>query len=112
VGRREDVVIAVTGASAAIAGLVLVFLGVLVTSYQQLLGSSVSVKTLARFKRASWLALGVFVVSLIALTLSTSWLAVGGGKCFYVATLVFFFLELGVLALVALYSTIFVLLKG
>jgi hypothetical protein len=102
--KREDVVLAATGASAAIAGLVLVFLGVLVTSYQQLLGTA-SQKSLDRFKRASWLTLGVFIISLIALTLSTSWLVADGGKSFYVAALVFFFLQLGALAVVAAYST-------
>lgn len=111
--KREDVVIAATGASAAIAGLVLVFLGVLVTSYQQLLGvEGVSNRTLGRFKTAARLTFGVFAISLIALTLSTSWLVASGGKCFYVATLVFFFLQLGALAAVAAYSTFRVLLRG
>ena len=35
----KDTVVAIVGASAALAGLVLVFLGILVTSFQSLLGN-------------------------------------------------------------------------
>ena len=107
---RRDVVIAQVGAAAAFAGLVLVFLGVLVTSYQTLLGQ-VGKDTLSRFRTASWLALGVFVLGLASVTVSTLWLVVGGGECFYQATLSLFFAELVGLLGVAVYSTWRVLLR-
>lgn len=107
---RKDVVVAEAGAAAALVGFVLVFLGVLVTSYQTLLGQA-SRDTLAPFRRAAWTALAVFALGLASLTTSLVWLIVGGGKCFYVVTLVLFFAELGGLIVVAVYATWRVLLR-
>ncbi len=107
---HSDVVIAEVGAAAALAGLVLVFLGVLVTSFQTLLGR-VSDDVLSRFRRASWFAVAAFFLATASLLVSTSWLAAGGGHSFYVATLVLFFLAVGSLIVVTLYSTTRVLLR-
>jgi uncharacterized membrane protein len=65
---HKDVVIGEVGAAAAFAGFILVFLGLLVTSYQTLLGHAAKT-TLARFKTASWTALGVFGLSVASVTL-------------------------------------------
>jgi hypothetical protein len=108
---RKDVVVGVLGATAALAGLVLVFLGVLVTAYQTLLGSSVRTATLERFRRAAFVALVVFLTGLASVTVSTSWLVLGAGRSFYGAVLVLFFLELAALAVVAVYATVWVLLR-
>jgi hypothetical protein len=109
---ERDAVVAVVGASAALCGLVLVFLGVLVTSYQGLLGRDLSDRILNRFKRAAWLALAVFVLALVVLALGVAWLDAGGGHTFYVVVLTAFFVELGALLAVAIYSTWRVLLRG
>lgn len=108
---ERDAIVAVVGASAALSGLVLVFLGALVTSYQGLLGNT-SDRILNRFKTAAKLALGVFVLALGALTLGVVWLDGGGGHTFYVVVLTAFFIELAALLVVAVYSTWRVLLRG
>jgi len=100
---HKDVVIAEVGAVAALGGLVLVFLGVLVTTYQTLLGAARREK-LDQLRRAGWFALQVFLLGLISATVSTAWLVVGGGDFFYATTLFLFFLELAGLVLVAAYS--------
>ena len=107
---RADVVTAELGASAAFAGLVLVFLGVLVTSYQTSLGQT-SIATLERFRRAAWLALGVFLVALASVAAGAAWLATDGGTALYDATLALFFAEIAALVAVAVYSTTRVLLR-
>jgi hypothetical protein len=109
---RTDVIIAATGASAALAGLVLVFLGVLVTTYQQLLGPDQSDAALKKFKNAAFGSLALFGISLISVVVDVTWLTVGGGRWFYISALVVFFTQLVTLAAVAGYATVGVLLKG
>jgi hypothetical protein len=88
----------------------LVFLGVVVTAYQTGLGQT-SVTVLARFKRAAWLALGVFLLGLAAVAVSAVWLVVDGGGGLYNVTLGLFFAELAGLVSVAVYVTARVLLR-
>jgi hypothetical protein len=109
--NQRATVLAIVSASAAFSGLVLVFLGVLVTSYQGLLGR-VGEQTLHRFKNATWIALAVFLAGVVSVALGIAWLAAGGGHALYVFILVSFFMELGALAFVAWYSTARVLLRG
>jgi hypothetical protein len=110
--NRTDVIVACTGASAAIAGLVLVFLGVLVTTYQQLLGANTPDDDLQKFKNGSIAALFLFGLSLASLVMTLAWLIVDGGSTFYTAALVVFFVQLAVLCFVAGYSTFAVMLRG
>jgi hypothetical protein len=105
-------VIAATGATAALAGLVLVFLGVLVTTYQQLLGRENIDATLKRLKKAATGTLAVFGISLASLVLDVSWLVASGGDCFYRASVVLFFVQLGAVAVAATWTTLGVLLRG
>jgi hypothetical protein len=109
---NTDVVVALTGASAALAGLVLVFLGVLVATYQQLLGPNTSDQALAKFKYAAFLSLALFGPSLAGVVVDVSWLIARGGHCFYLVATVIFFAQLVALAATAGYATIGVLLKG
>ena len=101
---RKDVVSAEIGAAAAFVGLVLVFLGVFITTYQTLLGT-ISQDRLAKFKTAGAIALFVAVLGLVSIVVSTAWLVADVGKGFYVVTLVVFFTELVALVGVALYSS-------
>jgi O-antigen ligase len=112
VPSHTDVVVTTTGASAALAGLILVFLGVLIAAYQPLVGAQTPDKILRRFKSATVWALVVFGLSLVSVVLDATWLITRGGHCFYVATVVLFFVQLAALAATACYSTIGVLLKG
>jgi hypothetical protein len=107
---RRDVVIAEIGASSAFAGFVLVFLGTVITTYRTLLGRT-AVENVERIRTAGRIAVTVFLLGLASVVVSTSWLIAGGGKAFYVATLVVFFSELAALVAVAVYSTWRVLLR-
>jgi hypothetical protein len=108
--RRVQVVLAILGAAAALIGFVLIFLGLLVTSYQQL-KPTLSVAALEKFKTASWVSIAVAVVGLAGVAISTSWLIVGGGggTLYDAALAVFFALLAGVL--VALVVTWRVMLR-
>jgi uncharacterized membrane protein len=107
---RKDVVIAEIGAAAALAGFVLVFLGILITTYQSLLGR-IAAEKLVAFRTAARLAVGVFLLGLTSVAVSTAWLVAGGGKAFYVATIVVFAAELLALVEIAVYATWRVLLR-
>lgn len=100
----KDVVIAEIGAASAFVGFVLVFLGILLTTYQTLLGT-LSRDKLAKFKTAGWISATVTGLGLASVVTSTLWLVHGGGHVFYVATLVVFFVELAALVGTAFYST-------
>lgn len=104
-------VVAITGASAALAGLVLVFVGVLIAAYQPLVGK-VSDPILQSFRRAALWALAVFGLSLASVTLDASWLIAAGGGGFYRVVLVAFFVLLAALAAIACYASLAVLLRG
>ena len=106
---RKDVVITAIGAGAALAGFVLVFVGILISSYQTLLGRA-SEDTLTRFKRTAWLAFALFALGLVSVALGTAWL-LDSSTWLYYAILLAFFAELGGLLVVALYATWRVLLR-
>lgn len=99
------------GASAALAGLVLVFLGVLIAAYQPLVGNT-SQRVLSRFRMASIWTLAVFGVSLVSVVLDAIWLIGSGGDRFYVSCVVLFFIQLVALGGIAAYATLGVLLRG
>ncbi len=78
----KDVVIAMLGASASIGGLVLVFLGLVIASYQSVAADAPrTVKN--RAKRPGWPVLGVFALSMVSVTVSLAWLAAPGGDLLY-----------------------------
>jgi hypothetical protein len=106
----QEVVAAVTGASAALVGFLLVFLGALVAAYQAGLGQ-LRQESLKRFKTAGWVTAAVFLVGLATIALGVAWLAAGGGQNFYATVLTFFGAELAGLTFVALYTTWRVLLR-
>jgi uncharacterized membrane protein len=78
----SDVVLAMFGASAGLGGLVLVFLGLVIASYQSVPADTPkAVKDRAR--RAGPPIVGVFALSLTSVALSLAWLAVPGGDLLY-----------------------------
>jgi hypothetical protein len=97
-------VIALLAAAAALTGLVLVFVGVLVTTYQTLLGQ-ISREKLAPFRAASWSGFAVFLLGLLSVVVSASWLAASGGGTFYAVALAVFFLDVLALAASATIAT-------
>lgn len=84
-----DVMTAVFGASAGVGGLVLVFLGVLITSIGTYPGGT-SDQALAPLRRGAWYAVGAFGGSLATTAASLAWLAVHDAHWLYVAALAMF----------------------
>jgi hypothetical protein len=93
----QDVVTAVTGASAALVGFLLVFLGALVAAYQSGLGQ-LRRDALRRFKLAGWAT-------------AIAWLAGPPKEALYDIVLGLFAAELAGLTAVALYTTWRLLLR-
>jgi hypothetical protein len=75
---RTDAVTAIAGAAAALGGLLLVFVGVAVTSYAGY-GAETSEAVIKPYRTAGRVLLGVFAASLLSVGLSVAWFATGGG---------------------------------
>ena len=89
----KDVVIAILGASAALAGFVLVFLGIVIADYQSYSGS-VPAPVVRPFRTAGTALLGSFALSLITVALSLIWLINGGPGGLYGWPIALFAVEL------------------
>jgi hypothetical protein len=100
----EDVVISVFGASAGVAGLVLVFVGLLITTIGTYPGGT-SKAALRPYRVGAWAATGVFGASLASVALSLAWLALSDSHWLYVITLVVFAALLLVLFVLAVAVT-------
>jgi hypothetical protein len=85
----RDVMVAVFGASAGVGGLVLVFLGVVLTTIGTYPGGT-SDEALTPFRNGAWYAVGVFGGSLATTATSLAWLAIHGAHWLYVMTLTMF----------------------
>jgi hypothetical protein len=102
----KDVVIAIAGAAAAVGGLILVFLAVVVQGYQAFAGDvDATVKT--PFERAIKGLLFTFALSLASAALAVAWLATGGGGGLLYGFVIWVFFGLLLSALVAAAGTIF-----
>ena len=104
----KDVVIAILGASAALGGFVLVFLGIVITSYQSYSGATGD-DVIRPFRTSGSMLLGAFAVSLVTVALSLIWLINGGSTGVYDATIVLFAVQLVVVFGSALWTTRMVL---
>src|SRR5256885_16758756 len=83
-----DVVPAIFGAAAGLAGLLLVFLGVSLSAFQSFAGDVPSAAT-RRFRRAAALILGSFLLGLVDVAVSFSWLLTPGRGLHDVAVVLF-----------------------
>ena len=97
---HQDVIITVLGAAAGLAGLVLVFLGIVVTTYQSFPGDTPS-KVLSGFRSTATLTLGPFVLGIACVALSTAWLLTRHNEDLYLAALAAFVAQLALLLLAA-----------
>ena len=86
---QKDVVTAVLGASAGVGGLVLVFLGILITTAGSFAGDTPDA-VLRPYRLGAWAAVGVFGLSILTVAVSLVWLAVDQPHWLYVLTLVGF----------------------
>jgi hypothetical protein len=101
---HEDVIVTVLGAAATLAGLVLVFLGIVVTTYQGFPGDTPG-KVLGRFRVSGILTLGTFVTGIACVALATVWLLTSGNEQVYLAVLATFAAELLLLLAVSGFVT-------
>ena len=105
---EKDVVLAMLGASAALAGFVLVFLGIIIASYQSYSGG-VPHQVVAPFRRLGGILLGTFGLCLFAVVACLAWLAGGGPNEAYGVTVGLFVVELGAVFGAAVWATRMVL---
>ncbi len=98
---HEDVIITVLGAAGALAGLILVFLGIVVTTYQSYSGA-VPADIRNGFRQDAVLTLIPFTLGIACVCLSAVWLLLSkNNEPLFVASLVVFFVQLATLLLAA-----------
>ena len=89
----KDVVLAVLGSSAGLGGFVLVFLGVIIASYQSYSGS-VPDEVVRPFRISGTTLIATFALSLVTVAVSLLWLINGGPSGLYVWSIALFALQL------------------
>lgn len=95
----KDVVGAILGASAALAGFTLVFLGLIIASYQSY-GGDVPAAVVRPFRAAGGVLLAVFGLALVVVVSALAWMVAAGPAATY-GLIVALFLTLLVLAFAA-----------
>jgi hypothetical protein len=101
---RNDVVTGLLGADAALGGLLLVFLGVVLAGYGAF-GGDTPPSVLSRYKTSAGAILGVFALSLVGAALAIVWLMTGGDSdALYVLAVIACFVELVAVLAAALYT--------
>lgn len=100
--------VAILGSSAALAGFVLVFLGVVIASYQGYAGG-VPDEVVRPFRVSGAVLLGTFAVSLVTVAVSLAWLMNAGSAGLYDASVVLFGLQLAAVFAAATWTTRMVL---
>ena len=78
----KDVVLAILGAAAALAGFVLVFLGIVIASYQSYPGG-VPEQVVRPYRISGAALLGAFGLGLVTVAVSLLWLTGGGTAALY-----------------------------
>ena len=89
----KDVVVAILGASAALAGFELVFLGIIIAAYQSYSGG-VPERVVQPYRTTGSALLGTFGLSLVTVAISLLWLLNGGSPGLYGWTIGLFALQL------------------
>ena len=89
----RDVILAILGAAAALAGLVLVFLGIIIAAYQSYPGGAPAA-VVTPYRVAGGALFGAFGLSLVTLTTCVIWLALGGPAALYGWTIGLFAVQL------------------
>jgi hypothetical protein len=107
---EADVVLATLGATTALAGFTLVFLGVVITRYEGTIPEA-SARVRRRFVGPAEGLLGAFMVGLATVGTCFAWLVGRGGHAFYLVVVALFAVQLVSTALASGYITRGVLLK-
>ncbi len=100
--------IAILGASAALGGFVLVFLGIVIASYQSYSGA-IADDVVRPYRLSGTALLGAFAVCLVTVAFSLLWLINGGSVGLYDLTIALFAVQLVGVFLAALWSVRMVL---
>ena len=100
----RDVVLALLGSSAALAGFVLVFLGVIIATYQSYAGN-VPAQVVRPFRTTGGVLFGAFGFSLVTVAVCLVWLTLGGPSELYGWTIGLFALQLAAVFLAAGWTT-------
>src|SRR4051812_47995096 len=98
-GSERDVVTAVFGASSGLAGLLLVFLGIVVSTFQSY-SAAVPAAATAPYRRAGRVIVLGFLLGLAATAVSLGWL-LSPDHSLYLAAVALFCVQLGALAVAA-----------
>jgi hypothetical protein len=101
--EQKDVVVALLGAAASLGGLVLVFLGVTVTTVQSY-DAQTPRAVLTRFRILVWFVVGVFLLSMVTVVLATLWLLLKTDSVYW-WTVWSFFVQVFALAALAAIAT-------
>ena len=104
----KDVVLALLAVSAGLAGFVLVFLGVIIATYQSYAGN-VPAQVVRPFRTTGGVLFGTFGYSLITVGVCLVWLALGGPSGLYGWAIGLFALQLVTVFLAAGWTTRMVL---
>jgi hypothetical protein len=99
---RQVVVPTLVGASAGLAGLTLVFLGLIMSTYRAF-GPETPARVLERYRRPALAVLGTFAGCLATVILGASWMLTQDNDVLYVLCIVLFFAELVLLCASAAY---------
>jgi hypothetical protein len=89
----KDVVLGILGAAAALGGLELVFLGIIIAAYQSYPGG-VPQPVVTPYRVAGVALFGTFALSLVAVATCVAWLALGGPSGLYGWTVGLFMAQL------------------
>ena len=89
----KEVVLASLGSSAGLAGFVLVFLGIIIASYQSYSGATPD-QVVEPYRRLGGVLLGAFALSLVTVVSCVVWLIVGGPADSYGVIVVLFLVQL------------------
>src|SRR5713101_7235708 len=100
----KEVVLGVLGAAAALGGLVLVFLGIIIAAYQSYPGG-VPAAVVTPFRIGGIALFGTFALSLVTVATCVVWLAAGGPPALYGWTVALFGLQLIAVLLSAGWTT-------
>jgi hypothetical protein len=108
--EEGDVVQATLAASTALAGFTLVFLGIVITRYEETVpGASRRVR--GRFAGPAGGLLGAFLLSLATVAISFAWLVARGGHHFYVLIVALFALQLVATAIASSYVALGIVVR-
>ena len=104
----KEVVGAILGASAALAGFILVFLGLIIASYQSY-GGDVPDAVVRPFRTAGGILLGAFGLALVVVVAALAWMVAAGPAGAYGPVVALFLLLLALVFAAAAWTTRLVL---